>query len=219
MKHYSASLVGGANSVDEGASIITVGNSRAAQGVAATQDSIVIYNVEGPSGLTNKATSAAGLVIVPSADDIGSTHVIGADGREIAISDFAGGGSAATFNPTVDFVPVHGHTGTGASEWENSLISQTGGGTRTVTRTIAGSVTSHFGNYLDVNFATADAADLTLFRMQFPLNTSTQGTFEVDGVTYHGPVLRTADNIAEFQANFPARIGVGNAFTLNIQAT
>ena len=57
----------------------------------------------------------------------GESHVLGADGREIAIANIATGGAGSSFNETVDVLPVLRHNAQGAFIWEDSLISQAGG--------------------------------------------------------------------------------------------
>ena len=120
MKHYGALLTGANNTVAEDSSVLTVGNSTAAQGVAATQDSIVIYNLAGPSGATDKAVSAAGLVIVPSAVGRGNTHILGADGREVEIAAIGGN----SLNSRETFIPTKGVDADGNDIFVNSIISE-----------------------------------------------------------------------------------------------
>ena len=107
MKHYGALLSGANNQVDGGeVSILTVGS-------ATTQDDkIIIYNEnDGETSSEYSQTTGdalittagpAGFVIVPSAAGRGSTHVLGADGREVPISGIGGIGH----NTAEYFVPA-----------------------------------------------------------------------------------------------------------------
>ena len=78
-------------------------------------------------------------MVLLSATGNGATHILGADGREVSIANISGGGHGSTFNETVDTLPVLGQNGSGAYEWEDSLISQTGG-TRTASLTVNGTL-------------------------------------------------------------------------------
>ena len=178
MKHFGAILSGDNNVVDGGdSSILTIGESTAAQGVANTQDSIVIYNVAGPTGATDKTTSSAGFVLVPSATGRGATHVIGADGREIAISTISG-----TFNPTAGTIPLAmdgSDADTDPDSWADSALTQTGTSTSS-TVTAAGNLTVNgnlqvLGTTTNINSTQVDIADafITLADTDLPVSNTT----------------------------------------------
>ena len=111
MKHYGASLTGANNVVDGGeASVLTIGDA------STHNDKIVIHNQNTASGSTDAAiASTTGLVIAPTAAGRGATHVLGADGREVAITSLVSENSAHDYNATNNFIPVLQLTGTGVS--------------------------------------------------------------------------------------------------------
>ena len=111
MKHYGASLTGANNVVDGGeASVLTIGDT------STHNDKIVIHNQNTASGSTDAAiASTTGLVIAPTAAGRGATHVLGADGREVAITSLVSENSAHDYNATNNFIPVLQLTGTGVS--------------------------------------------------------------------------------------------------------
>ena len=92
MKHFGAVLSGDNNIVDGGeSSILTIGTA------ATNNDSIIIHNEDPASLLALKAITDFGLVIVPTtAVSVDGTtgaisHLLGADGREVAVTDVGGG--------------------------------------------------------------------------------------------------------------------------------
>lgn len=129
MKHFGAVLTGDANIVDGGeSSILTIGSD------ALNNDTIVIHNDNTTTGMTDASSdgSVAGLVIVPSTAGRGATHILGADGREVAITSVGGG-----INDNL-IVPIS--TGT---TFVNSRISQSiTAATGDATITIGGGTTS-----------------------------------------------------------------------------
>lgn len=115
MKHYGAVLTGDNNILDGGeSSILNIGTA------ASNNDVIVIHNDNTTTGTSDAASdgSVAGLVIVPSTSGRGATHVIGADGREVAIASLGSVNSV-----TADF-PVKGIDASGNSIFVNSIISE-----------------------------------------------------------------------------------------------
>ena len=161
MKHYGALLTGANNTVAEDSSILTIGNGRAEQLVPASQDTVVIYNIEGPTGATDKAITAAGLVIVPSAAGRGETHVLGADGREIAIA-----GNFGSINDNTAAVPVKGIDGSGSPIFVNSIITEVNAGGLNYDATADDADTGTNSNATGIsvagNIATTGGGDLTV---------------------------------------------------------
>ena len=203
MKHYGAVLTGDNNIIDGGeSSILRVGDSN---------DAFIIGtpNISGSTFDSNTSTwthPTAGGLSIESLN--GETHVLGADGREIAVASIATGGTGATYNSILDRLPVLGHTSHGAFEWENSFLIQTGGTTRTVTTQVVGildQIQSAGGNASvtlgalntpvpAVNNEQNDAAELQLFLDTFPMNTWTPVTFRIgalDGTPIPGSFYRT----------------------------
>ena len=143
MKHYGAVLSGDNNILDGGdSSILTIGTS------SSNNDSIVIYNAAPATATANKVIGTDfGLTLVPyntitytGANNVPS-HVLGADGREVAVADLS---TPQDFN-TRGVIPVasdstDGFTGSGdGDQYIDSAISQTGAGSSS-TITIAGNL-------------------------------------------------------------------------------
>ena len=114
MKHYGALLTGVNNEVDGGAdSVLTVGDN----------DAIIIRAPRlstaadlGDDITDAEALAASGLVIATAN---GATHVLGADGREVAIAGFG------SVNTVTARVPVKGVDTNGNAIYVNSIITET----------------------------------------------------------------------------------------------
>ncbi len=140
MKHFGAVLTGDANIVDGGeSSILRVG---AASGTH--DDVIIINNNNATTGTTDAASDGTvhGLVLIPSATGRGDTHVLGADGREVAIADLS---TSQSFT-AVGSIPVANDSATAAGTFTGtadqyiaSAITQIGSGS-TSTITVAGNL-------------------------------------------------------------------------------
>ena len=120
MKHYGAVLTGPNNIVDGSeSSSLVIGTS------STDNDNLVIHNIAGPSGSTDKLITASGLVIVPSAAGRGNSFLIGADGREVSYADVvAGAGVAASTNSATGTFPIKGVNAANESIFANSIITE-----------------------------------------------------------------------------------------------
>ena len=197
MKHFGAQLAGINNEVDgDLASRLVVGTA------SSNNDSIVIHNEQVITSTADKVVGTdLGLVIVPSATGRGATHVLGADGREVSIANISGGGHGSTFNETVDTLPVLGQNGSGAFEWEDSLISQIGG-TRMTSLTVNGTlsfavVSGQYNISLSIPtsaFAGLDAGARADFLADFPTGSGVgvPANVTIGGTRYFGTLDRTS---------------------------
>ena len=190
MKHFGASLTGISNAVDDGVSILKIGASTAAQADNTTKDSIVIYNIAGPSNATDKVATAgseaAGLVIVPSAAGRGATHIIGADGREVAITDVGGG-----LNPSNLFVPIRGASGADANKFLDSAISQAASG-KTEAVTVGGDLTVTGNFHVNGMESNINAVNTYVRDRYFETNHPIPGETYVGGLTGGLVVVQTS---------------------------
>ena len=216
MKHYGALLTGANNQLDGGEnSVLTVGANDAFIITTPRTQSDTNY---GTSVTDQEALDADGLVILTGN---GSTHILGADGREVAISDIGGGGAHALFNETVHTIPILNRDVThGNLIWSDSPISLTGGsdaGITSVTATVAG-FNPQFVSRL--NFTVAAGADTTAFDGAYTLNARVPASITVGGTEYNGNIQRTGSGTGTFYNNgvFPS-IPIGTTFMVPVSST
>lgn len=180
MKHYGAQLAGGNNTVDGNEdSILTVG----------TNDSLIIMTPNTTGGQTLDGT-LNGLVI-NSAN--GSTHVLGADGREIAIS------SLSTSVNTALTIPI---ANAGGTAFVDSSLTQTStaDGNQAVTAggnlIVAGDLTVR-GTTLTVSSTDVSTSDtfITLAATDLPESDTTTVTTPFAGLLIEDS--RTSDGTTE----------------------
>ena len=215
MKHYGALLTGANNTIDGGEnSVLTVGaNDAIIVATARTQSDANL----GATISDQEALDAAGLVIATAN---GATHILGADGREVAISDIGGGSAHALFNPTVHTIPILNRNVThGNLEWDDSPISLTGGtpaGLTSITATTEG-----FDPRFTRNLSfTIEAGDATAFATAYALNVRTAATITIGTTQYNGDIERTAATTGRFYNNGVfGSIAVGTTFQLPVAST
>ena len=189
MKHFGALLTGVNNTVDGGdTSVLTIGTA------ASNNDSIVIHN-EAPVTATavKIPTTDFGLTLVPYStitftgtnSDIIS-HVLGADGREVAVADLA------TAVNTNLFVPISNGTA-----FVNSEISQSSTAAGDITITLGSSLNDMViisgglqvnGTTTTVNSTTVNVADR--FLQVGDTGTSTTATTAITG----GLIVETSND-------------------------
>ena len=134
MKHFGAVLTGDNNIVDgNDSSNLTIGTS------ASNNDAIIIHNEAPKAAAANKiipnaaaitaGTADFGLVLVPystvtytGANNVPS-HLLGADGREVAVSDLDIGAST---NSVTGDIPVKGIDTDGETIFVNSIMKEIG---------------------------------------------------------------------------------------------
>ena len=218
MKHFGAQLAGLNNQVD--------GNEDSRLVVGAN-DTLVIMTPNQTGGQITDGSLDGFVINSPN----GETHVLGADGREILISNIAAGGVGVAFNETVDFLPVLGHNTQGAFIWEDSLVSQAGGTARTVTVfqgvTIGVDPTSPpRSNQLAIEFTYTATVTRTAFEAAYPQNAHIDATITVGGIMYHGQLERyTANGATAGRATFyngkqfTTSIPTGTTVDLNFTST
>ena len=189
MKHFGAVLTGDNNIVDGGdSSILTISAS-------AGNDKIIIYNQNDAATASEYAggvftgdalisdTGPTGFVIVPSVAGRGATHVLGADGREVAIT------SLSTSVNTNLIIPVSN----GTSFVDSALSVSATGTANTVTVTAAGNMTIEGNLIVNGTRTVIHSADSFVSDRYFGTNHPVDGSPYVNNQNGGFVVVRTGN--------------------------
>ncbi len=199
MKHYGAVLTGDNNTVDGAdSSILTVGTA------SSNNDAIIIHN-EAPADATAlKALTDFGLVIVPTSGVTVTSsqisHLLGADGREVALTDVGGGINSAL---TIPIVNAAGDAFVDSALTQTSTID----GAQTVTaggNLVVGGNLQVDGTITTIESTTVDVADryITL------ANTNLAG----DKSDITGGIFVETDVVSGVATYFGIRVGADGAW-------
>ena len=176
MKHYGAVLSGDNNILDGGdSSILTIGTA------ASNDDAIVIHNEAPATATANKVIGTDnGLVLVPyntitydAANNNAPSHILGADGREVAVSDLV---MDFNYNSALT-IPIANAT---ADAYVDSALTQTSVADGTQTVTAGGNVIITGDLQVSGTTTTVDSTTVTLADRFLELGTTTTDFMPMD---------------------------------------